>query len=233
MRVLVTRPQDDATEIAQELKARGHQALIAPLLEIRFRDGPEISLDGVQAVLATSANGVRALARRTSRRDVPVFVVGPQSAAAARDLGFAHVRNADGDAIALAVAASRWASPASGALLHAAGEQTKGGLVAELRQKGFDVRSHTLYEAVAAGALPEAAAQALRNNQVDAVLLFSPRSARVFASCVDAAGLQDACGALLAVCISAATAEALAGLHLREIRVAGAPNQEAVLAALG
>jgi len=233
MRVLVTRPADDALKIAQALKARGHEALIAPLLEIRFRDGPEIPLHGVQAILATSANGVRALARRTQRRDVPIFVVGPQSAEAARDLGFAHVRSADGDAVALAAATARWVSPSSGALLHAAGEQTKGGLAASLKQSGFEVRSETLYEAVAARALPQAAAQALRGGRIDAVLHFSPRSARIFVSCVNASGLQDACRALLAICISAATAEALRGLNFHEIRIAGVPNQEAVLAALG
>ncbi len=84
MRVLVTRPKEDAEETAQLLAARGHQALVAPLLETRFFDGAALTLEGVQAVLATSANGVRALARRTARRDVPLFAVGPQTAEAAK-----------------------------------------------------------------------------------------------------------------------------------------------------
>ena len=44
-------------------------------------------LDGVQAILATSANGVRALARRTPRRDLPLFAVGPQTAARGAEAG--------------------------------------------------------------------------------------------------------------------------------------------------
>ena len=95
----------------------GHDAIIAPLLEIRFHNRPPVSLDGVQAILATSANGVRALARRTSDRSLLVFCVGPQTAEAAKALGFAHVKNADGDAKALAAAVTQWASPDAGVLL--------------------------------------------------------------------------------------------------------------------
>ena len=70
MRVLVTRPEDDARETAVRLKALGHEPILAPLISIRFIDGPDIDLAGVQALIATSSNGVRALARRTSRRDI-------------------------------------------------------------------------------------------------------------------------------------------------------------------
>jgi hypothetical protein len=122
MRILVTRPLEDGKEIAARLAERGHQALLAPLLEPRFQDGPLLEeqgheLDNVQALLATSANGIRAFIRRSARRDLPVFAVGPQTAKEAREAGFGDVRSADGDAKALAEATRRWASPA-GILLH-------------------------------------------------------------------------------------------------------------------
>ena len=68
-------------QIAERMAARGHDVLLAPLLTTRLFDGPDIMLEEVQAVLATSANGVRALARRTARRDIPIFAVGSQTAA--------------------------------------------------------------------------------------------------------------------------------------------------------
>src|ERR1700733_8459789 len=103
MRILITRPIDDGEETARQLSLRGHESLIAPLMTVRFHDGPEVMLDNVQAILATSANGVRALARRTQRRDVAVFAVGSQTAAQAQKLGFTEVKSADGDAEALAL----------------------------------------------------------------------------------------------------------------------------------
>ena len=105
MRVLVTRPVEDGEETARQLALRGHQSVLAPLLATQFWDGAEVTLEGVQAILATSANGVRALARRTARRDVPLFAVGPQTAEMAQAEGFSNLRNANGDARALAMAA--------------------------------------------------------------------------------------------------------------------------------
>ena len=121
MRVLVTRPLEDAQETAALLQVRGHEALVAPLFTVKFHGGPRIDLTGVQAVLATSANGVQAISRRTSRRDLPLFAVGPQTAQIARNEGFKLVRSADGDAAALAQAIPAWASAENGALLHASG----------------------------------------------------------------------------------------------------------------
>ena len=142
MRVLVTRPEEDGSETARQLALRGHQALLAPLLKTFFFDGPEIALEGVQAILATSANGVRALARRTSRRDVPVFAVGPQTTVEAQKLGFVQVKNADGDAAVLAQATQDWASPDKGVLLHVVGEGNDGKLADSLPD--FSVRREIL-----------------------------------------------------------------------------------------
>jgi uroporphyrinogen-III synthase len=232
MRVLVTRPDPDASETASHLVARGHVALLAPLLKIEYVDGDWLELEGTAAILATSANGVRALVRRTQRRDVLLFAVGQQTAALARESGFRAVKSADGDAAALSALVSRTLRPADGVLVHAAGAEAAGKLAHDLTSAGFDVRSLVLYHAKAATNLPPKARGAIESGSLDAVLHFSYRSARVFREVVVAAGLQDACRALLMVCISAATARSLEGFPCRELRIAAAPNQEALLACL-
>ncbi|MGN6515109.1 MAG: uroporphyrinogen-III synthase [Rhizomicrobium sp.] len=232
MRVLVTRPKEDARGISETLRAQGHEVVVAPLLDIHFHDGPPVALDGVAAILATSANGVRAIARRTHRRDVPVFAVGPQTAKEAARAGFTHIKNANGDGAALARAAAGWANPQDGVLLHAAGAEAPKHLATDLEKEGFAVRREILYEARAARQLPDDAADALRSAALDAVLLFSPRSAATFAACVLRENLGVHCEDLTALCISEATARALAPLVFRAIRVAEAPNQEALLALL-
>lgn len=232
MRILLTRPLEDSVRIAELLSARGHTALIAPLMEIRFREGPEISLDDIQAVLATSANGVRALARRSVRRDVPVLAVGPQTAAEAQALGFTEVRNAQGDASALALAVEKWAEPEKGALLHVAGREASAQLARKLTERDFEVRTAVLYDAVPAAALPAEIAQALSDGSLDAAMFFSPRSARVFVECIDGAVLGAKCAGMIAYCISQAAADRLAPLTFAALRVAKNPNQEALLALL-
>lgn len=232
MRILLTRPREDAVPFAQMLAARGHDAVIAPLLEIRFAKGAEISLEGVRAILATSANGVRAIARRTPRRDVPVFAVGPQTAEEARHAGFTTIRNAEGDGAALAHATKQWALPQNGALLHAAGSEAPKLLASELEKSGFIVRREVLYQAMAADALPEAALSALRNDALDAVMHFSPRSARLFCELTAQSGLAQHCKKIRALCISKAAADAAATIAFAQVRIAQTPSQSAMLALL-
>lgn len=225
MHVLVTRPVEDGEEIAARLAEMGHTALLAPLLSTHFEDGPEPDLMDVQAVLATSANGIRALIRRTARRDLPIFAVGPQTAGEAQQAGFTDIRNADGDAKALAEATARWTTPQKGVLLHVCGEDAPGTLAENLSHRGFSVRRAVLYRVEAALALSDAARTGLTRGALDAALFFSPRSARIF--CDLARGLPTQ--KLIALCISPVTANGLS-LCFAEVRIAAAPNQESLLA---
>ena len=227
MRVLITRPYEDGEAIASLLAAAGHRPLLAPVLATRWFDGPPLDLSGVAAILSTSANGVRALVRRTPCRDIPIFAVGPQTTAEAAKAGFARIENADGDARALAEAVPRWLAPQAGALLHVCGEQNEGSLAEALTAQGYAVRREILY-VVQPLTLQAAAIEALRVQTIDAALFFSPRSARIFAGQVEGLPLQ----AVTAFCISPATAKALPEARFAAVRIAAKPNQDALLALL-
>ena len=114
MRLLITRPEEDAIVIAGLLRARGHTPIVAPLMDVQVREGAAVTLDGVQALLATSANGVRAFAQRTPRRDLPLYAVGPQTAETARSAGFKTVLSAEGDSNALVEFVAEHADPTKG-----------------------------------------------------------------------------------------------------------------------
>lgn len=233
MRVLVTRPEEDARETATRLKGLGHEPILAPLISIRFIDGPSIDLTQVRALVVTSSNGVRALARRIERRDIAFFAVGQQTAETARREGFERVQSADGDAMMLADLIARAIPADAGGLIHATGKEASGELVAELTRRGFDVRREVLYETPAVALVPANAAIALRDHTLDAVLLFSQRTARIFCERVIEAGLAAQCARLIAACISPSAANGLLPLKFHEIRIATAPNQDALLACLG
>src|SRR5689334_506131 len=229
MRLLITRPQEDAIAIAKILRALGHAPIIAPLMAVQYREGPALTLEGVQAVLATSANGVRAIAQRTPRRDLPVYAVGPQTAESARSAGFKKVLSAEGDSSALVEFVGENADPAKGVLLHAAGAETAGRMKQALQAKGFTVETDVLYDAVPVTALPDNALDVLKDGTLQGVLLFSPRSAKTFATLVTEAKVASACEKLEAYCISAATAAALTPLSFARVAVAGVPNQNAMI----
>jgi uroporphyrinogen-III synthase len=198
-------------------------------MQIHLFEGRPLSLEGVQAILATSANGVRALARRTSERDVAVFTVGPQTLEAAREAGFMTVDQAGGNASALAQVVQASLRPDHGVLLVATGRERPDEIEIKLATAGFTLRVEELYEASDIPQLSPEAARALANDEVDAVMLFSPRSARLFASQIQSAKLERNCACVLALCISEAAAAALSLLHFAGCRIAARPDRDAML----
>jgi uroporphyrinogen-III synthase len=142
------------------------------------------------------------------------------------------VRNANGDARALAEAVPAWATPAHGVLLHAAGAEKPSRLAADLAARGFQVQTLALYRATPVRHLPTPTREALEARALDAILLYSPRTAQTLADCLIDDGLRECCRTLLACCISEAAAARLKSLSFRDIRWPQHPDQDGVLALL-
>lgn len=229
MRVLITRPIEDAKPLADALAERKVDVLIEPLLEVTPLDDAEIDLDDVQALLFTSANGVRAFAGLNARRDLKVLAVGDGSAEAARRAGFTQVESAKGDVEALAALVVDRLKPEDGFLFHAAGTVTAGDLKARLEGLGYRVRRAQLYDAKIATTLSPETRANLTLGGVDAVLLFSPRTARTFAELWQAAGASSL-GTIQALCLSAAVAREIDTLGWQAVEIADRPDLPSMLA---
>lgn len=232
MRLLVTRPDEDAGSLVELLAEMGHEAVSAPLMEIRLQREVKIPDTPYQAILITSANGARAIGQRLEiarLRNIPVLAVGGASAEASREAGFRDVEAAGGDVTSLVDLALRRLEPGAGPLLHAAGSVVAGDLKGDLEARGFSVDRVILYEAIAAEHMPEAASEALKSETLSGVLLYSPRTARIFSALVREAGLEDRLRPLAAYCLSQAVAEGLAGLPFARVHVAREPSQAALL----
>ncbi|HYH37720.1 MAG TPA: uroporphyrinogen-III synthase [Azospirillum sp.] len=237
MRLLITRPAEDAEPLARRLRAMGHSPSVEPMLDMVWLDGPAPDLEDVQALLFTSANGVRAFVRRTDRRDRPVYAVGDATARAAREAGFDSVESASGDVYALAELVGGRGRPEAGVLLHVAGTTVAGDLSGLLGSKGFTVRREAMYEALPSAVLGRETAAALAEGGIDAVLIFSPRTARSFVRLLRGAGLLDRCRTVDVLCLSPAVAEAARTCDAEQVpwksvQVAERPEQDSLLALL-
>jgi uroporphyrinogen-III synthase len=231
-RALVTRPRAEAMALAEALAARGIEAVIEPLLDIRYRDEPAPALTGMQAVLCTSANGVRALARLSGERDIALLVVGEATAARARAEGFVQVESAAGNVEDLAQLVRRRLRPEAGRLLHVAGSDVAGDLAGLLREAGFAVERVVLYEARPVAGFSAPAIAALQSGLIDFALFFSPRTAAMFLRLAEQAGIAAALRTVTAVSISAAADRALGDLVFASRLVADRPDQAGLLVAL-
>ncbi|HEY2876559.1 MAG TPA: uroporphyrinogen-III synthase [Reyranella sp.] len=228
MRVLITRPEREATALAQVLATRGHQAVIAPLFRLQVLPPPDdfaATLAACQAILLTSANGARALAEASEQRSKPIYAVGDTTAATAEGLGFNSVTSASGDAAALADLVRQRLDPAQGPLLHVSGADVAGSPAPD----GFEVNRVVLYEARQADALPDSARAALAARAIDVATFFSPRASDAFVQLVTAAGLADTCRAVSAIAISPAAAQPLGTLPFARTVAAERPTRQAVL----
>ena len=187
-----------------------------PLLAAHPIDDAPLDLEGMSALAFTSQNGVAMFAAVSRERDLPVFTVGDATAEAARGQGFRSVRSAGGalaDLAALLIAEA----PRDGWVL-APGAREPAGDLSAMASPAIRVRAVPVYETLDTGAVaPEA---------FDAVLVHSARAALALRSRGPFAGQ-------VAVVLSAAVAEALGDGSGLEIRVAAAPDESALLAALG
>jgi len=234
MRILVTRPEPDASREADRLAALGHQAVVAPLLLIETIAEVPLLLDGAQAVLATSRNALRALAAHRGLAEalrLPLFAVGETTAREAQALGFADVTAGPGTGAALAKLIGEELQPDQGPLVHLAGETLAFDLKGALEARGFAVRQPVLYRAVAAGALPAEALQLLKAGKLDGAILMSPRTARIFADLLARAEAVTEAERIVCYCLSEAVAEVLIPLGFA-VRVAPRPREDEVLALL-
>ena len=105
MRLLVTRPEPDASREAEALAARGHVPVLAPLLSIAFMGAVPLQLEGAKALIATSRNALRALAshpERDAALGLPLIAVGEGTAREAQEFGFADVTIGPGTGAELA-----------------------------------------------------------------------------------------------------------------------------------
>ncbi|MBT7266177.1 MAG: hypothetical protein HN884_04845 [Rhodospirillaceae bacterium] len=229
MRVLVTRPGEDGTALAEILGARGIETVIEPLLTIKQIEGPALDLDTVQAILLTSANGVRAFARRTDQRDIPIFAVGDATATTARSSGFGQVHSAAGNVETLAELVKEMLKPEEGSLLHIAGSSVAGDLIGLIEAAGFKCAREILYEAVQERSLTSSTIALLKDNHIDAITLYSPRSAEILVELIRKARVVRSCQQIVAICLSQAVADKIGELHWQEIRIAADPNQDALL----
>ncbi len=224
MRVLVTRPEPGAAATARVLRERGYKVIVDPALRIE-RLSPELPApDAVDAILLTSAQAAFALGPYKHK---PVLAVGEATARAARREGALDVTAAAGDREDLADLALERGAPQR--FLHLAGADRAGDLAGVLGAEGHGYATIVVYRASPSDALTARTKAALSRGGIDAVTLFSPRSARIWRSLIEAEDFADTIEDLIAVCLSPAVAAAIDDWPWREVRTAERKDQNALL----
>jgi uroporphyrinogen-III synthase len=226
MRLIITRPEEDAGPLKTRLESMGHSASTIPLIKIVARSNVEIPDKSYQLICATSANALKSAIISAALKQIQILTVGPQSLAAARNAGFTSCEAHGGDVHGLVAYISQNYRADNGPVLYLAGSEISADLQKLLQVAGFRVEKAIVYDAVVQN--PANMKQELVST--DGVLLYSPRSARIWVDLVKAENLEVIAEKALYYCLSENVANALPQSWRR--RVAKSPDESAMLALL-
>lgn len=232
MRVLVTRAEEQGRATGKRLEAAGHDAVTAPLTRTVLDGDAEIALDGVQGLLVTSVNAVTALCLRADAdafRALPTFAVGDKTARAAQDRGFQNTVSASGNRHDLVALVAGRLDPLDGPILWAAGEDRTADLEDDLVARGFSVRVAVVYRIEPVETLPEGVADDLRSGRIDAVAVYSPKSAEILVDALAARGITAETSSFRIHAISEAAAAPLRKAGFDRVVVAARPDEPGLL----
>lgn len=221
MRVLVTRPAEQAAATAAVLAILGHEAVISPVIEITPTRAKWPS-GAVDRLIATSTRAFECLQMEPdfptaeTRRLLPLFVVGDKTLAAARAAGFTGPATVAADVQHLApllLANLRRVTR----VLYLAGRDRKPDLETICAEAGAPLSIVEVYTAEAKSQLSGEAQAALDEGSVAAVLHYSRRSAAIFLELMEAEGFDSS--RLMHVAISEDAAGPLRAPDLSHLRV--------------
>ena len=231
MRLLVTRPEPDASAFAEELRTLGHDAILQPLLEFRILGFDRSLLKAAHAVIMTSGNAVRAIEASVARSDladIPFYCVGEETAKRAHAAGFrALIATAD---TAERLAPRILSTARDGQIIvHLAGEHQAFDLAGALAAEGLPLQTLPVYSMEACRDLSLSVVTAMKAGEIDGAILMSPRTAGIYVSLCHSHGLHDSAKRLRYFCISENVAAKLALLMPDDVRVPDKPSRKALL----
>jgi uroporphyrinogen-III synthase len=228
MNVLITRPVEDCEPLKSQIEALGCMVMLSPLIEIVPNEIAASDLDGATAVIATSANALSAIGNAVGRdrlKHVPLYAVGPATAATAQAYGFETVIEGPGRASDLVPLVSQASSESLRRVLYLRGETIAFDLETALSDRGISAVPIVSYRSIAREALSSSVIKALQSGSIDVVTLMSPRTARIWAQLGAVSAPPECLARLSYACLSERVGDAVAAIaQSGKIRVASHPD---------
>ncbi len=232
-RVLITRPEPGAARTSKRLQALGFKPVCLPLTEIRPTFAELPAGNDFDAVAFPSVNAVRyarpALLRAVA--SLPAFAVGRATAEAATKAGFKNPTIGPGYGERLAtLMAGRLARGTR--VVYLCGRVRTNDFEETLRAAGIEVTPVEAYDTVELDYTDAELAIMLGNEVFDAVLLYPRMATQALARLTDRSVMPPLLANAAFICMSKRVAAPVVAIGKENIRIAVAPDEEAMLARL-
>lgn len=225
--ILITRPQPEADILAKELESVGHTCFVEPLLNIVSTNEKKPDFTACQGLVFTSPNAVRTLTNTTKQgRSLPVWTVGKATFKQAVKAGFLKVTSAEGSVCDLATMINQECSlDPSQPLLHVRGKEVAANTEHLYKINKCPINSVMIYETHTAANLSHELLEHIKRKKISNVLLFSPKTAHIFATLLKKHTVEAYFDTVRAICISDNTADRVRHLKWKKLEIAEKPDK--------
>lgn len=230
--ILITRPQPDASQWAQELERRGHRCAVHPLTIILPIPGATSAIHSAltahhQPVIITSTQILHLGLLSAVHASQPIYCLSAATAEKLHALGFTHITHAEGGVQNLAALIRRHSVPFA---LYLRAEH----ISADLRSLLPDTHLTEIicYKAAAVGALTPALLTHIRQGDICAVTFLSRRTAEIYAHLAEQASIAGQSAIMDCFCLSANIAEAAACLPWKRMIISSEPSSASLSEAI-
>ncbi len=227
LRALVIRQEEEALSLAKALTAKGVEPYLCPLFKPFFLPCP--SLENPQGLIITSKNALRALEEREELKQLPLYVVGDQTAQFAKNRGFKTVFSSSGTSKELLFLILQKAARTNGTLWHLSGDVVRGDIVETLKTEGFQAQRHIIYHIKEVDDLPSSLISDIQQQKMSHVLFFSPRTTDVFINLLEKNGLEKMASSITSLCLSQNVVERARCLDWKKIWVSPRPTVQGMI----
>jgi len=204
--ILITRPKNQAKEIAQFLDNQGFQTFIEPLfslekLAVNKVVAPIISQ--ISAILITSANACEAVLDSDLPKNIKIFAVGKKTAQKLIENGFNNiVFPQENSAVSLKELIIETHKDKSGLILYFQGSNITLDFKSELEKFDFKVQNILSYRTFEMESFSADFLQFSKQNSFNYVLLFSQNNAKTFFKLVKKHNLLEYFATSRILCLS-------------------------------
>lgn len=231
-RVLITRPEVDANNFAEDIRQKGYEVSCEAFLNVIYDDISIPDLSQYSSLIFTSINGVRAFCQNTKDRILPVLTVGDKTQVEVRASGFEQTKSASGNVDDLIALLSK--EQAEKPYLYCRGEHISRPLKEVVT--GVSIEEIILYHTEKQQKISSGCAEIIKAGGFSHVLFFSKRTAESFVDCVlnhqDKEALESGLKSSKALCLGTSMIECVSILPWQEVRVASHSDSEGILALL-
>jgi len=181
MNILITRPLIDSEDLMEKFFSLGHKIINIPTLKITSANMKSIDPDDYDAFIFTSANAIRNLNVKNSKKNIICFCVGAITEKIVRQSGYLNTISAGGTINALKnlILNSDYIKESS-KIAYFCGDNLSSELDLDLKKEGMKIEKIVNYLSDKITDLNDANKKIIKNHPPDVIFVYSSRSAQSF-----------------------------------------------------